>query len=74
MPIYEYACEKCGTFELSQRITEPAVSKCPTCRHKVQRLISSTSFKLQGGGWYGDLYASKKPEPAKAASGKSPPA
>jgi len=46
MPIYEYECGKCGVFEQSQRISEPALTKCPTCRRKVRRLISSTSFQL----------------------------
>lgn len=57
MPIYEYECGKCGVFEHSQRITEPALTKCPTCRRKVRRLISSTSFQLKGSGWYVTDYA-----------------
>jgi putative FmdB family regulatory protein len=59
MPIYEYSCEKCGVFEITQRITEDALTKCPTCKRKVQRLISSTSFQLKGGGWYVTDYARK---------------
>jgi len=60
MPIYEYACGKCGhEFELEQRITEDPVKTCPKCRaRKVKRLISQTSFVLKGGGWYSDLYSS----------------
>jgi putative FmdB family regulatory protein len=57
MPIYEYECGKCGVFEQSQRISEPALTKCPTCRRKVRRLISSTSFQLKGTGWYVTDYA-----------------
>jgi putative FmdB family regulatory protein len=57
MPIYEYRCEKCGVFEETQRITDPALDKCPTCRRKVRRLISNTSFQLKGGGWYVTDYA-----------------
>ncbi len=57
MPIYEYECGKCGVFEQSQRITDPALTKCPTCRRKVRRLISSTSFQLKGTGWYVTDYA-----------------
>src|SRR5215475_11000430 len=52
MPIYEYRCEKCGVFEQTQRITDPALERCPTCRRKIRRLISHTSFQLKGGGWY----------------------
>lgn len=52
MPIYEYQCSKCGVFEVTQRITEDPLKKCPSCRSKVQKLISSTSFQLKGTGWY----------------------
>ncbi len=60
MPIYEYACGKCGhEFEVEQRITADPVKTCPECRaRKVKRLISQTSFVLKGGGWYSDLYSS----------------
>jgi putative FmdB family regulatory protein len=57
MPIYEYECGKCGVFETSQRISEAPLTKCPTCRRKVRRLISSTSFQLKGSGWYVTDYA-----------------
>ena len=59
MPIYEYQCEKCGTFEVTQRITEKSLSKCPTCKNKVKKLISNTSFQLKGTGWYVTDYARK---------------
>ncbi len=52
MPIYEYNCSKCGVFEVTQRITEDPLKKCPACRAKVQKLISNTSFQLKGSGWY----------------------
>ncbi len=59
MPIYEYQCQKCGPFEATQRITEKALSKCPTCKGKVKKLISNTSFQLKGTGWYVTDYARK---------------
>jgi len=60
MPVYEYACEKCGhEFEAEQRISEDPIRTCPKCRaRKVKRLISRTSFVLKGSGWYSDLYSS----------------
>ena len=57
MPIYEYKCNKCGVFEVTQRITENALKKCPTCKSKVERIISATSFVLKGSGWYVTDYA-----------------
>ncbi len=57
MPIYEYRCAKCGEFEVTQKITDKALGKCPTCKGKVTKLISSTSFQLKGSGWYITDYA-----------------
>ena len=68
MPTYEYSCPSCGTFDVEQRITEPARSQCDRCGGPVKRLISRSSFALRGGGWYADGYAAKparKAEPAK---------
>src|SRR2546426_4775296 len=59
MPIYEYDCGTCGTFEVSQRITDKPLSRCPTCKGKVKKLISNTSFQLKGTGWYVTDYARK---------------
>jgi putative FmdB family regulatory protein len=62
MPVYEYECGKCGhRFEEWQKISDKPIQTCPKCKaKKVQKLISATSFQLKGGGWYSDLYASKK--------------
>ncbi len=57
MPIYEYDCAHCGVFETTQRITDPPLGRCPTCKRKVRRLISNTSFQLKGSGWYVTDYA-----------------
>ena len=59
MPIYEYRCRKCGEFEVTQRITATPLSRCPTCRGKVTKLISNTSFHLKGSGWYITDYGRK---------------
>jgi putative FmdB family regulatory protein len=59
MPIYEYQCSKCGTLEVFQRITDEPLSRCPTCRGKVTKLVSQTSFQLKGTGWYVTDYARK---------------
>ena len=59
MPIYEYHCSKCGDFETMQRISDKPLTSCPTCRRKVTKLISSTTFHLKGSGWYITDYARK---------------
>lgn len=59
MPIYEYACPKCGDFEHRQSISEDPLKRCPTCKSKVTKIISSSAFQLKGGGWYSDAYQKK---------------
>lgn len=57
MPIYEYNCKRCGNFEITQRISEDPLKKCPTCGTKVTKLISPSAFHLKGSGWYMTDYA-----------------
>ncbi|RMD82275.1 MAG: zinc ribbon domain-containing protein [Candidatus Dadabacteria bacterium] len=61
MPIYEYECPQCGEFEHMQAVSAKPLRKCPTCGRRVRKLISSSSFRLLGGGWYADGYSSRKP-------------
>src|ERR1700732_941678 len=68
MPIYEYKCPKCGVVEVMQGIKEAALKKCPNCKSKVERMISSSSFVLKGSGWYATDYAKKSAPPAEASS------
>lgn len=79
MPIYEYRCAKCGDFDVSQKITESPLKKCPTCKGKVSKLISSPAFHLKGSGWYVTDYAGKgkkdggaKAEPTSGSSESAP--
>ena len=47
-------------------MSDKPIRVCPKCKaKKVEKLISQTSFKLKGGGWYSDLYAGPKPNGAK---------
>lgn len=69
MPIYEYKCPKCGVIEVMQRITEPALKKCPNCKSKVERQISLNSFVLKGTGWYASDYGKKTPPPSNSETG-----
>lgn len=81
MPIYEYRCPTCGVFDVMQRITAKPLRKCPSCKGKVTKLISSTAFQLKGTGWYVTDYANKgkgkasgevkESTPGKAAAGET---
>jgi putative FmdB family regulatory protein len=71
MPTYEYQCDSCGVFEVSQRIIEDPLKKCPTCKGKVRRLISNTSFMLKGSGWYATDYGRSKTTPSSTTDSAS---
>lgn len=66
MPLYEYSCPKCGDFEVLQKVSDAPLKK-HDCGKAVARKVSVSSFQLKGGGWYADLYGSKKPGDSKAA-------
>jgi len=60
MPIYEYECSKCGKqIEAIQKISERPLTKCSYCSGKLHRLVSQSSFRLKGSGWYATDYAKK---------------
>ncbi|NMB02224.1 MAG: zinc ribbon domain-containing protein [Firmicutes bacterium] len=53
MPIYEYKCSNCGTFELKQSIKDNPLTNCPTCDAQVQRLIGkNVGIIFKGSGFY----------------------
>lgn len=65
MPIYEYQCESCtDKFEIKQSMKDDALTACPRCGKRVQRLISSPAIMFKGSGWYVTDYSDKmKPSP-----------
>jgi putative FmdB family regulatory protein len=63
MPTYDYFCNECEKlFEIFHSIKDEPRKICPECqKESLKRMISSgTGFILKGGGWYSDLYSSKK--------------
>ena len=54
MPIYEYACQKCGhTLDALQKMSDEPLVDCPECGEPaLKKLISAPNFRLKGGGWY----------------------
>jgi putative FmdB family regulatory protein len=72
MPIYEYDCPGCGHIEAFQSIKDAPLTRCPTCRRKVTKLVSQSSFQLKGTGWYVTDYAGKgRSGPAKDTSSQA---
>ena len=60
MPIYEYACAKCGrTIETIQKFSDKPLKKHEGCGGKLTKLISASGFQFKGTGWYVTDYARK---------------
>ena len=62
MPFYEYECDNCKFYvEALQKISDPPLTKCPSCgKNKMKKLISAPVFRLKGGGWYETDFKSDK--------------
>lgn len=72
MPIYEYSCSHCHELsEVLQKLNEKAPELCPSCQKSggMEKVVSHSAFHLKGGGWYKDLYSSKKPSEASNEKG-----
>ncbi len=53
MPTYEYRCEKGHTFEQVQKMSDKALTKCPTCGARAARVISGGQGVIfKGSGFY----------------------
>jgi putative FmdB family regulatory protein len=59
MPFYEFKCPQ-GVVTESLVPMDTKHIKCPHCNRRAKKIMSPCSFKLVGGGWYADGYASKK--------------
>jgi putative FmdB family regulatory protein len=66
VPLYEYVCPKCGTFERIRKFSDAPLSACPTCGGPVTKNVSAPAIQFKGAGWYVTDYAGK----AKGGEGK----
>jgi putative FmdB family regulatory protein len=58
MPLYEYACEKCGkVFEVMQKFADEPLTVHAECGGKVDRLLSAPALHFKGSGFYITDYA-----------------
>lgn len=60
MPIYEYKCENGHVFEVIQRITDEALTKCEECGAPAARVLYSPAVHFKGSGFYNTDYGKKK--------------
>jgi putative FmdB family regulatory protein len=71
MPLYEYRCHACGkTLEVLQKFSDEPLTKHEGCGGELERLISLSSLKFKGSGWYVTDYAKGRTSPP-GSNGKS---
>ena len=71
MPTYEYRCTKGHTFEVTQRINDPPLTKCEVCGRPVQRVMHSPAVHFKGSGFYNTDYGTKKRQREQKSSSDS---
>ena len=60
MAIYQYECACGNKFEEMMSIkSDSKTHKCHKCGELADKVMSSGSFQLKGGGWYKDSYSKK---------------
>ncbi len=60
MPVYEYRCDKGHVFEVIQRMSEDALSKCEVCGKPAQRVLYAPAIHFKGTGFHNTDYGTKK--------------
>jgi putative FmdB family regulatory protein len=74
MPIYEYACRKCGArVEMLQKLSDKPLAKCAKCGGRMEKQWSQTGIQFKGSGWYVTDYARKGEEKKADGAGESKP-
>jgi putative FmdB family regulatory protein len=72
VPLYEYACRKCGRHtDKIEPVAGPHLKKCPHCGGKVESVITAPAIKFKGSGWYVNDYAAKPTADGKKAEGSA---
>jgi len=72
MPTYEYKREDGSTFEITQGMNDPKLTKCPTTGLPVTRIISGGGGVVyKGSGWYVTDYKDSDKKTKAAAEKKS---
>jgi putative FmdB family regulatory protein len=65
MPIYEYRCPNGHTFELFQRMTDPAPDVCEVCgAGPLTKVLYPAAIHFKGSGFYSTDYGRGNRRPA----------
>jgi putative FmdB family regulatory protein len=65
MPIYEYRCPNGHTFEVFQRMTDPAPEACEVCgATPITKVLYPAAIHFKGSGFYSTDYGRGNRKPA----------
>ncbi len=71
MPFYEYRRPDGSTFEVMQRMSDPALTEDPETGVPVERVFHPIAVHFKGKGFYNTDYGTRKRQQEKAAEGAS---
>lgn len=72
MPLYEYACRKCGErVEVIQKMNEAPYAHCPKCGGDMKKMASSPAIQFKGSGFYKTDYASSSSKSDSSSEAKT---
>lgn len=60
MPLYDFACNRCGHIETKFVPYDTVTDSCEECGGELIRMLGNTSFRLKGDGWAKDSYTKRK--------------
>lgn len=59
MPVYQYRCDKGHEFEVLQRMSDDALTKCEKCGKPAQRVLFAPAIHFKGTGFHNTDYGTK---------------
>jgi putative FmdB family regulatory protein len=71
MPIYEYRRPDGTTFEVMQKMSDPALTHDPDTGEPVERVFTPIAIHFKGKGFHNTDYGTRKRNLEKAAEKKS---
>jgi putative FmdB family regulatory protein len=60
MPIYEYKCDNGHVFDVIQKMSDEALTKCQECGAPAVRVLHPVAVHFKGSGFYNTDYGKKK--------------
>jgi len=70
MPIYEYKCDNGHVFDVIQKMSDEALTKCQECGAPAVRVLHPVAVHFKGSGFYNTDYGKKKGSGGNGASGE----